>query len=212
MALIVITGHVLATSAPMKAAIRAIAGWPQTPRGAWRALTIQRSPRRASSAWERLGAGFERLGSIADGHSGALPPQIREIVAGGGVVAGGIIPFRDTIFLWQSLVSVAIEIIIVTLVRWLATPPARRARTAADLGIDLTEHQPSSTPSGPVPPGAWLEHSAVLPLLVVAMGWRMHLSACRMRRRSRRWWRYIQRCLVSSSPPGDRNGSSKRPT
>ena len=37
---------------------------------------------------------------------GALQPQIRDIVAAGGLVPGGIIPFRDTIFLWQSFVSV----------------------------------------------------------------------------------------------------------
>ena len=35
---------------------------------------------------------------------GALQPQIRDIVAHGGVVPGGIIAFRHTIFLWQSLV------------------------------------------------------------------------------------------------------------
>ena len=34
MSLIIITGHVLATSAPMGKAIRAIAAWPTTPRGA----------------------------------------------------------------------------------------------------------------------------------------------------------------------------------
>ena len=34
MSLIIITGHVLATSAPMGKAIRAIASWPTTPRGA----------------------------------------------------------------------------------------------------------------------------------------------------------------------------------
>src|SRR5262247_2314155 len=34
MALVIITGHVLATSPPMGRAIRAIAGWPTTPRGA----------------------------------------------------------------------------------------------------------------------------------------------------------------------------------
>src|ERR671914_367963 len=33
MSLIIITGYVLATSGPMRAAIRTIAGWPQTPRG-----------------------------------------------------------------------------------------------------------------------------------------------------------------------------------
>ena len=44
---------------------------------------------------------------------GALQPQIRDIVAAGGLVPGGIIPFRHTIFLWQSLVSVLVEIVVV---------------------------------------------------------------------------------------------------
>ena len=34
MSLVIITGHVLATSAPMRAAIRTIASWPSTPKGA----------------------------------------------------------------------------------------------------------------------------------------------------------------------------------
>ncbi len=59
---------------------------------------------------------------------GALQPQIRDIVAAGGLVPGGIIPFRHTIFLWQSFASVAIEIVVVTMVMWLATPPASKAR------------------------------------------------------------------------------------
>jgi short-chain fatty acids transporter len=40
MALIIITGHVLATSAPMTRAIRAIASWPRTPRGAVALVTF----------------------------------------------------------------------------------------------------------------------------------------------------------------------------
>jgi len=40
MSLIIITGHVLATSAPMGAAIRAIAGWPKTPKGAVALVTF----------------------------------------------------------------------------------------------------------------------------------------------------------------------------
>ena len=62
---------------------------------------------------------------------GALQPQIRDIVANGGMVPGGIIPFSDTIFLWQSFVSVLVEMVVVTLVMWLATPPASKAKTAA---------------------------------------------------------------------------------
>src|SRR6267143_6249914 len=65
-------------------------------------------------------ASFLGLGSIwAQGLSGsaalqmatpgALQPQIREIVASNGMVAGGLIPFRHTIFLRQSFVSVLVE-------------------------------------------------------------------------------------------------------
>jgi len=102
---------------------------------------------------------------------GALQPQIRDIVANGGMVAGGIIPFRDTIFLWQSLVSVVVEMIVVTTVMWLATPPAGRGKTARDLGIDLGEREiePPKPVAHPVP-GAWLEHSPLLTWLVVALG------------------------------------------
>jgi short-chain fatty acids transporter len=222
MSLIIITGHVLATSPPMGRIIRAIASWPRTPRGAvalvtfvtlvcswvnWgfslvfgAVLAIEVARRvkgvdyRALAAASVLG-----LGSIwAQGLSGsaalqmatpgALQPQIRDIVAHGGVVPGGIIPFRHTIFLWQSLVAVVIEIAVVTLVMWLATPPAGRARTAKDLGIDLrpaelrTENvEPRTTnaeprtanaepQTRPLPPGQRLEHSRLLTWLVVALG------------------------------------------
>lgn len=215
MSLIIITGHVLATSAPMGKAIRAIAGWPRTPRGAvalvtffalatswfnwgfslvFSAVLAREVARRVTGVDYRAlaAASFLGLGSIwAQGLSGsaalqmatpgALQPQIRDIVANGGMVPGGIIPFRDTIFLWQSLVSVIVEITIVTIVMWLATPPAAKARTAAELGIDLgTSELPFDAAAGahadrlaqgkPLPPGAWLEHSPLLNLLVVTIG------------------------------------------
>src|SRR5205809_390116 len=108
---------------------------------------------------------------------GALQPQIRDIVAHGGVVPGGIIAFGHTIFLWQSIVSVLVEIVVVTLVMWLATPPAGSGRTAADLGIDLgqdsepaiSNHQSPIT-NQEIPPGAWLEHSPILAWAVGALG------------------------------------------
>jgi short-chain fatty acids transporter len=213
MSLIIITGHVLATSAPMRKAIRAIAGWAATPRGAvalvtffalvtswfnwgfsliFSAVLAREVARRVAGVDYRAlaAASLLGIGSIwAQGLSGsaalqmatpgALQPQIREIVAAGGVVPGGIIPFKDTIFLWQSLASVVIEIIVVVLVMWLATPPAAKAKTARALGIELAESDaeprtqdsgPRTQDSGPRPPGAWLEHSPLLNILIVAMG------------------------------------------
>src|SRR2546429_8248166 len=40
MALIIITGHVLATSAPMQRVIRAVASWPRTPKSAVALVTV----------------------------------------------------------------------------------------------------------------------------------------------------------------------------
>ena len=127
-------------------------------------------------------ASFLGLGSVwAQGLSGsaalqmatpgALQPAIRDIVSHGGVVPGGIITFSHTIFLWQSLVSVGIEIVIVTAVMWLATPPAGRAKTAEDLGIDLgTGEAPDPATPRALSPGAWLEHSRLLTWVIVALG------------------------------------------
>ena len=219
MSLIIITGHVLATSPPMGKAIRAIAGWATTPRGAvalvtffalvtswfnwgfsliFSAVLAKEVARRVEGVDYRAlaAASLLGIGSIwAQGLSGsaalqmatpgALQPQIRDIVAANGLVPGGMIGFRDTIFLWQSFVSVFVEIVIVVLVMWLATPPASKAKTASALGFDLGEGEGTSRPRTPtsakatvdkqdpgpqIPPGAWLEHSPLLSLLVAAMG------------------------------------------
>jgi len=213
MALVIITGHVLATSPPVGRVIRAIASWPRSPRGAvalvtffalatawinwgfslvFSAVLAREIARRSDGHGDVDGvdyralaaASFLGLGSIwAQGLSGsaalqmasagALPPEIRAIVSHGGLVPDGLIPFRHTIFLWQSLVAVAIEIIVVTTVMWLATPPQGRGRTARDLGIDLGDGDGAIEPTadhGARTPGAWLEHSPVLTWLVVGLG------------------------------------------
>ncbi len=205
MALVIITGHVLATSPPMGRLIRRVAGWPRSPRAAVALVTVFA----LATSWLNWGfslvfsavlaleiarrvegvdyralaaASFLGLGSIwAQGLSGsaalqmatagALQPSIRAIVSHGGLIPGGMISFRHTIFLWQSFLSVGIEIVVVTTVMWLATPPASRARTARDLGIDL--RAPGAEASGPdraPTPGAWLEHSPILTWLIVWLG------------------------------------------
>jgi short-chain fatty acids transporter len=204
MALVIITGHVLATSPPMGRLIRAIASWPRTPRGAvalvaffalasawfnWgfslvfsAVLAIEIARRvegvdyRALAAASMLG-----LGSIwAQGLSGsaalqmatpgALQPQIRDIVAHGSLVAGGLIPFGHTIFLWQSFLAVAVEIVVVVGVMYFATPPAGRGKTARDLGIPLAEVRTTNSELRTRTPGQWFEHSRLLSWLVVLLG------------------------------------------
>ncbi len=205
MALIIITGHVLATSRPATRLIRALASTCHTPRSAvalvaffalasswfnwgfslvFSAVLVQEVARRVPRVDYRALAAccFLGIGSIwAQGLSGsaalqmaspgALQPRIRDIVAHDGLVPDGIISFSHTIFLPQSLISVVIEIAVVLLVMWFATPPPGRSRTAADLGIDLGRGEIDTDEDEKAPtPGAWLEYSPILTWLIVGLG------------------------------------------
>jgi short-chain fatty acids transporter len=58
-------------------------------------------------------------------------------------------------------------------VMWLAAPPAAKAKTARALGVELgaSDDPPARVEDrGPLPPGAWLEHSPILNVLIAAMG------------------------------------------
>ncbi len=203
MALVIITGYVLATTRPVYRAIVWLASRTDDPRRAvtlvtlfamlsswfnwgfsliFSAMLAREVARRVQGVDYRAvaAASFLGLGSIwAQGLSGsaalqmategALPPALRAIVEGPGTIPGGLIPLAHTIFLWQSLVSVLVEILVVSAVMYLATPPASRATTAASLGIDLGPSlvdRPDPERKGT--PGEWLEHSPLLSLLFVA--------------------------------------------
>jgi short-chain fatty acids transporter len=204
MALIIITGYVVATSPVVYRLIARLASLPSSPRAAvamvalfsmvsswfnwgfsliFSAMLAKEVARRVQGVdYRALGAStFMGLGSIwAQGLSGsaalqmasesALPPAIRTIVAADGAIPGGVIGLSNTIFLWQSLVSVAVEIPIVTLLFYFATPQGVRAKTACDLGIDLgasPTEQPAPARKGT--PGEWLEHMRILNLLFVLL-------------------------------------------
>ena len=171
MALIIVTGYVLATSRPVARAITRLARIPRTARGAtamvalfamatswvnwgfgliFGALLARETARQRPEADYRALAASSLLGlgSVwAQGLSGsaalqmatpeALPPRLREIVAAGGLVPGGVIPLRSTIFTWQSLTAVAIEVALVSLVAWAYAPPPGRAVPAEKLGVAL---------------------------------------------------------------------------
>lgn len=205
MALVVITGHVLASSAAISGVMRAIASWPRTPRSAvacvalmsmasswlhwgfslmFSALLAREVARRVARVDYRAlaAASYMGVGTIwAQGLSGsavlqmatpgALQPQTIAIVAHDGLVPGGIIPFRHTIFLWQNAVAILVELIVVTVVLWLATPSAERSRSAQDLGIDLgSDAAGYPAEDALMRPGAWLERSSILTWLVAAVG------------------------------------------
>jgi short-chain fatty acids transporter len=203
MALIVITGYVLATSPPVYRLIAALARYPASERGAvawvaffsmvsawlnwglsliFSAMLAREIARRMEQVDYRAlsAATFMGLGSIwAQGLSGsaalqmatpsALPPAIRDVVAHGGLVPGGVLGLEHTIFLWQSFVSIAIEIPVVTALFYFATPLGARARSARALGVTLGSAADADAPLGSTRPGDWLEHSRALSLAFVAL-------------------------------------------
>jgi short-chain fatty acids transporter len=199
MALVIITGYVIASAPPVKRLIRFVAARPHTPRGAVALVTVFAM----LSSWLNWGfslifsavlareiarrhrgidyralcaASLLGLGSVwAQGLSGsaalqmatpgALPERVRQIVA----VNGGLIDFRHTIFLWQSLASVAVELVLVTLVMYLAAPTGEAARDAQSLGVTLPDFADDDVPAARSP-GEWLEHSRLLTIAVCALG------------------------------------------
>jgi len=202
MALVIITGYVVASTRPVHRMIAWLAGVPKTPKGAvvfvavfamlsswlnwgfsliFSAILAREVARRVDADYRALAASsFLGLGSVwAQGLSGsaalqmatpgALQPAIREVVSHGGLIPDGIVPFTHTIFLWQSLLSVVVELVVVSVVVYLAAPPAGRAMTAQALGIDLKRAEEPAAERARVP-GEWLEHSPLLTVGVVLLG------------------------------------------
>lgn len=82
-----------------------------------------------------------------------------------------MIPFTETIFLWQSGVMLAALVIVSLVIAYATAPGPNSARTAEQCGVD------PSFSAAPVAqrtcPGEWLEYSPILTLLLVALagGW-----------------------------------------
>lgn len=198
MAFVTIGGYVVATSPPVQRLIDRFALIPKTSRGAvgfvgavsmiasllsWglslifggllvRAIarrTDMRVDYRAAGAAAYLGLGATwalGLSSSAaqlQANPASLPPALLPIT--------GVIPFTETIFLWQSIVIAAVLIVISTVICIWSAPTGTSAVTAEDLGVDVSEREDDLPP--PRQPGEWLEHSPLLTVLVVALaiGW-----------------------------------------
>jgi short-chain fatty acids transporter len=86
----------------------------------------------------------------------------------------GVIPFSETIFLPQSMLMVAVLTVASLLVAYLSAPTGDRAKTAADLGLVLDDAEPVL--KKPTRPGDWLEYSPIMTILMVILGavWAWH--------------------------------------
>jgi short-chain fatty acids transporter len=199
MAFIVIGGYLVASSAPARRLIHAISQWPKTGVGAvgliavvsmlasllnWgfslivgglmaRALAERRELRmdyRAAGAAAYLGLGATwamGLSSSAaqlQANPASVPKSLLAIT--------GVIPFTETIFMWQSYLITGVLLVVSTVIALSSAPGPEAAKTAEDMGIDVArEDAIEITP--PQKPGEWLEYSPILSILLVllAAGW-----------------------------------------
>ncbi|MDZ5649093.1 short-chain fatty acid transporter [Nitrospirillum sp. BR 11828] len=195
MSMVVITGYVVASSPPVLRLIEWLARLPATGRGAVafiafvsmaasylnyalslvlgallvRALARRRDIRvdyRAAGAAAYLGLGatwalgLSSSAAMLQANPASLPKAVADIT--------GVIPLSQTIFLWQSLVMGLVILLASVAIAYYSAPGDAQARTAADLGIDVTEAAPEQGVA--TRPGDWLELTPLLPLVIVALG------------------------------------------
>jgi short-chain fatty acids transporter len=89
----------------------------------------------------------------------AMPPSLFAI--------SGLIPLTQTLFLWQSIATTVVLIVVSVLIAYLSTPSAENAKTAEFYGIRYEPIQSGLEPKGK--PGEWLEYSPLLTILVAAL-------------------------------------------
>src|SRR6185312_6027096 len=122
-----------------------------------------------AAAYLGLGAiwamGLSSSAAQLQANPASMPPGLLAIT--------GVLPFSQTIFLWQSIVLTAVLIVVSLLVCWFTAPSDANARTSKD--FDIGE---SSTPALPprTRPGEWLEYSPLLALAIglLGLGWLGH--------------------------------------
>lgn len=195
MSFIIIGGYVTADSPPVAWLTRRFAALPRTGRGAvalvavfsmalsllhWglslilgsllvRALAQREELRmdyRAAGAAAYLGLGavwamgLSSSAAQLQANPASMPPSLLPIT--------GVIPFSETIFLWQSILLTAILVAISAWIAWRSAPDESRAVTARQLGIQARTDD--HTLPARTRPGEWLEYSPVLSLILVALG------------------------------------------
>ncbi|RYZ76630.1 MAG: short-chain fatty acid transporter, partial [Proteobacteria bacterium] len=196
MAIVVISGYVVASSPPAAKLIHALAKIPKTERGAvayiafftilaslfnWafslvfgglylKALARRRDLRvdyraGAAAAYLGLGAtwalGLSSSAAQLQANLSSIPASLLPIT--------GVIPFSETIFLWQSLVMLLVLTVVSVAIAYFSAPTKARAVTAQDLKIEVGSGNDEKLPK-PTKPSEWLEYSPLLTVALVALG------------------------------------------
>jgi len=93
-------------------------------------------------------------------NAGSMPPSLLAIT--------GVISFRETIFLWQSMLLAAVLIVTSVWIAWSSAPEDSGIQTAAHLGVDIAPRPRAALQR--TRPGEWLDHSPLPTLFIAALG------------------------------------------
>jgi short-chain fatty acids transporter len=193
MVMIIIGGYVVASAPIVYRGIRALAGWPRTPRAAialvaflsmltsliswglsliFSGMLVREMGHRVKGMDYRAAgaAGYLGLGAVwalGLSSSAAMLMGTRTAIPAPLFAISGLIPLSQTIFLWQSLVTAAVLIVVSTAVAYWSAPAPENARTAESYGLQYEPIQSSLAPR--TKPGEWLEYSPLLNILVAAL-------------------------------------------
>lgn len=196
MAIVVISGYMVASSPPAGKLIDGLAKIPKSEKGAvayialftiiaslfnWafslvfgglyvRALARRRDLRmdyRAAGAAGYLGLGATWALGLSS--SAAQLQANVESIPKSLLLITGVIPFRETIFLPQSLVMIVVLTVVSVAIAYWSAPGKERSVTAAEMGIDVM-NDGHDVVEKPQKPSEWLEYSPLLTIFIVILG------------------------------------------
>lgn len=195
MTMLIIVGYVVSVSAPVKKLIQMMARIPHSGRSAivlvattsllislvnWAVSTILTAllvialakrkelnmDYRAAAAAAIIGMGaiwalgISSSAAQLQANKASLPESIYNLT--------GVIPFTETIFLWQSLVMTLILVIVSIAIAYWSAPKGNNVKTMQDFELSFDEEEKTEVKS--TRPGDWLENSPLLTIIVVALG------------------------------------------
>jgi short-chain fatty acids transporter len=193
MIMVIVGGHLVASTPAVRSLIQWLARAPRNPRSAvaWIALFAMLTSLLSwglslifsgllvrEMAYRIKGLDYRAAGSAAYLGLGVtwamgLSSSAAMLMATTGALPpallaiGGSIPLSQTIFLWPSLLTTTILIVAAVSVAYLSAPSAENARTADDGGIPPTVR--AEGVGHPGRPGEWLEYSPIPGILVAGM-------------------------------------------
>ena len=193
MVMIIIGGYVVATTPLVNRLIRALARIPKTGRSAiamialfsmlsslisWglslifsgllareMAARVKGMDYRAAGAAAYLGLGATWALGLSS--SAAMLMATKSAIPAALLNVSGLIPLRQTLFLWQSITMAIVLIVVSVIIAYLSAPSPENARTAEQFGLEVGVAERPDEPR--TKPGEWLEYSPLLSVLVGAL-------------------------------------------